>query len=202
MRRQSERDLIRAELIAFPLLLLLGSGSSAAWSRRSLPVAAGVLSIVTTLAMLRLANRRAPISVFALNLVTGAGLGLAIDYSLLLVSRYREELARSRAGAQALRMTVADGGTHGRVQRGHRRRRVRVAARVPARRSCARWRSAGLIVAPLAGLVALTRLPALFALLGTRVERARAGQLAAGGRAAARPDERGGWYRFAHWVMR
>ena len=54
-----------------------------------------MLSIATTLAMLRVANTVSPISVFALNLVTGAGLGLAIDYSLLLVSRYREELART-----------------------------------------------------------------------------------------------------------
>ncbi len=80
--------------------------------RRGAPAGArpGVLSIVTTLAMLRLANSAVTISVFALNLVTGAGLGLAIDYSLLLLSRYREELVRHGPGAQALRTTVATAG--------------------------------------------------------------------------------------------
>jgi predicted RND superfamily exporter protein len=109
VRRQSERDLLRAELIAFPLLLALGIWIFRGVVAALLPVAAGVLSIVTTLATLRLANSAITISVFALNLVTGAGLGLAIDYSLLLLSRYREELAHSEPQA-ALRTTVATAG--------------------------------------------------------------------------------------------
>ena len=132
VRRQSERDLLRAELIAFPLLLLLGIWIFRGLVAALLPVAAGVLSIVTTLAMLRLANSAVTISVFALNLVTGAGLGLAIDYSLLLLSRYREELAHSEPEA-ALRDDGRDGGEDGRVQRGDGRGGVRVAARLPAR---------------------------------------------------------------------
>ena len=60
----------------------------------------------------------------------------------------------------------------------------------------------GLIVAPLAGLVALTVLPALFALLGTRVNALAPASWQRAAERAARPDERGGWYRFAHWVMR
>ena len=88
---------MRAELIAFPLLLLL-----ALWVFRGL-VAALLrsppgCSSCATLALLRLVNDVRPISVFALNLVTGAALGLAIDYSLLLVSRYREELVRHGLG--------------------------------------------------------------------------------------------------------
>ena len=60
----------------------------------------------------------------------------------------------------------------------------------------------GLIVAPLAGLVALTVLPALFALLGTRVNALAPARWQHAAERAARADEHGGWYRFAHWVMR
>ena len=159
MTRASERDLVRAELIAFPLLLLL-----TLWVFRGLvaalvPLAAGALTIATTLALLRVVNLATPVSVFALNLVTGAGLGLAIDYSLLLVSRYREELARQRAVARGGTRDDRDRRAHGRVQLRHRRGGVRLAARRSRSASCARWRSAALIVAPLAGVVALARRP-------------------------------------------
>src|SRR4029077_3032346 len=60
----------------------------------------------------------------------------------------------------------------------------------------------GIIVAPLAGLVALTLLPALFSLLGERVNALAPQRWQRAAEKAARPDERGGWYRFAHWVMR
>ncbi|HET7138445.1 MAG TPA: MMPL family transporter [Gaiellaceae bacterium] len=193
VRTQSERDLFRAELIAFPLLALLGI-----WIFRSvvaavLPLAAGVMSIATTLALLRGANTFAPISVFALNLVTGAGLGLAIDYSLLLVSRYREELARVGPGLEALRTTLATAGRTVAFSA------VTVAAAFASLlvfplgflRSMA---IGGIIVAPFAGLVALTVVPALFALLGTRIDALSIRR---------RPrDSEGGWYRFAHAVMR
>jgi len=192
VRRQSERDLLRAELIAFPLLLLLGIWIFRGLVAALLPVAAGVLSIVTTLAMLRLANSAVTISVFALNLVTGAGLGLAIDYSLLLLSRYREELAESEPEA-ALRTTVATAGRTVAFSA------VTVAAAFASLlvfplaflRSMA---IGGVAVALLAGAVALLVIPALFALLGRRVD---ALALRRG-----RPPGAGGWYRFAHAVMR
>src|SRR6266700_2988422 len=110
VRRQSEHDLFRAELIAFPLLFLLALWVFRGVVAAALPLVAGGLSIVTTLALVRLVNEVQPISVFALNLVTGAGLGLAIDYNLLLVSRYREELVRHGPGAQALRTTLETAG--------------------------------------------------------------------------------------------
>jgi RND superfamily putative drug exporter len=192
VRRQSERDLLRAELIAFPLLLALGIWIFRGVVAALLPVAAGVLSIVTTLAMLRLANSAVTISVFALNLVTGAGLGLAIDYSLLLLSRYREELAHSDPQA-ALRTTVATAGRTVAFSA------VTVAAAFASLlvfplaflRSMA---IGGMAVALLAGVVALLVIPALFALLGRRVD-------ALALRRGPRPGT-GGWYRFAHGVMR
>jgi uncharacterized membrane protein YdfJ with MMPL/SSD domain len=198
---QSERDLLRAELIAFPLLLLL-----ALWIFRGvvaalLPVAAGLTALFTTLALLRVVNSLTSISVFALNLVTGAAIGLAIDYSLLLISRYREELVRHGPGGDALRATLATAGRTVAFSA------VTVAAAfasllvfpLPFLRSMA---IGGMIVAPLAGLVALTLLPALFSLLGERVNALAPRRWQRASERAARPDEHGGWYRYAHWVMR
>jgi uncharacterized membrane protein YdfJ with MMPL/SSD domain len=198
---QSERDLLHAELIAFPLLLLLALWVFRGLVAALLPVAAGLLALFTTLALLRLVNDLTPISVFALNLVTGAAIGLAIDYSLLLVSRYREELARRGEGREALRATLATAGRTVAFSA------VTVAAAFASLlvfplaflRSMA---IGGLIVAPLAGIVALTLLPALFALLGERVNALAPGRWQRAAERAARPDEHGGWYRFAHWVMR
>ena len=199
--RQSERDLVRAELIAFPLLLLLALWIFRGLVAALLPVAAGLVALLTTLALLRLVNDVRPVSVFALNLVTGAAIGLAIDYSLLLVSRYREELARSGPGLAALRDTLETAGRAVAFSAGT------VAAAfasllvfpLPFLRSMA---IGGMIVAPLAGVVGLTLLPALFALLGLRVNALAPRRWQRAAERAARPEEHGGWYRFAHWVMR
>jgi RND superfamily putative drug exporter len=198
---RSKRDLLRAELIAFPLLLLLALWIFRGLVAALLPVGAGLLSLFSTLALLRLVNEVRPISVFALNLVSGAALGLAIDYSLLLVSRYREELARHGPGREALRVTVTTAGRTVAFSA------FTVAAAfasllvfpLPYLRSMA---IGGLIVAPLAGIVALTLLPALFALLGERVNVLAPKRWQRAAERAARPDEHGAWYRFAHWVMR
>ena len=85
-------DLGRAELFAFPLLLVLSllffRGRAAA-----LPVVVGVTTVLGTFLVLMGVNQFYGLSVFALNLVIGLGLGLAIDYTLFLVTRFREELA-------------------------------------------------------------------------------------------------------------
>src|SRR5829696_4307099 len=107
---QIQHDLTRAEMLAFPLLFLL-----TLWVFRSvvaalLPLVCGALTILGALLLLRLLDLVTPVSTFALNIVTGAGLGLGIDYSLLLVSRFREELARAGPGAEAVRRTLATAG--------------------------------------------------------------------------------------------
>ena len=201
VRTQTERDLLRSELIAFPLLLVLALWIFRGLVAALLPVAAGLLSIFSTLALLRLVNHVQPISVFALNLVTGAGLGLAIDYSLLLVSRYREELARCGPGLEAVRVTLTTAGRTVAFSA------ITVAAAfasllvfpLPFLRSMA---IGGIIVAPLAGAVALLLLPALFVVLGARVNALAPARWQHAAQRAARPEERGAWYRYAHWVMR
>ena len=91
----SERDLQRAELITIPLLailLLIVFGSAVA---AGLPVAMGLLSVVTTLALVFMVAQVTDMSIFVLNIASFLGLGMAVDYSLLMVSRFREELQRA-----------------------------------------------------------------------------------------------------------
>ena len=120
------------------------------------------------LLVLRLLDLATPVSTYALNIVIGIGLGLGIDYSLLLVSRYREELARHGPGLEAVRRTMATAGRTVAFSA------VTVAAAIAtlAMFPLGFLRSMGIaggLVAPLAGLIALTVLPALFILLGERV---------------------------------
>ena len=108
---QVQEDLLRAELIAMPLLLVLSL-----WIFRSpiaalLPVLVGGSTVMGTFFVLRLIDAGVTeLSAFALNLVTGLGLGLAVDYSLLLVSRYREELGRGRAPREAAAAMLTSAG--------------------------------------------------------------------------------------------
>ena len=195
VNRQVQQDLTHAEELAFPVLFVLalivfGSGVAAL-----LPLVSGALTIVGALLLLRLLDAVTPISTYALNIVTGAGLGLAIDYSLLLVSRYREELAQRGPGADAVRATVA---TAGRTV-AFSSVTVGVSIATLAVFPLGFLRSmgiAGALVGPLAGLVSLTVLPPLFFLLGPRINALPVR------RQAATPRERGAWYRLAHALMR
>jgi uncharacterized membrane protein YdfJ with MMPL/SSD domain len=200
VNHQVQHDLTRAEEIAFPFLFLL-----ALWVFRSvvaamLPILCGGLTILGALLLLRILDALTPVSTYALNIVTGAGLGLGIDYSLLLVSRYREELARSGPTAEALQATLATAGRTVAFSA------VTVAAAIAtlAIFPLGFLRSmgiAGALVAPLAGLIALTVLPALFTLLGRRVNALAPRRWRLAAERTAR-GERGGWYRLARVLMR
>ena len=200
VNRQVQHDLTFAEEVAFPLLLLL-----AFWVFRSLvaallPLLCGALTILGGLLVLRLVDLAIPVSTYALNIVTGIGLGLGIDYSLLLVSRYREELARLGPCHDAVRRTVATAGRTVAFSS------VTVAAAIAtlAIFPLGFLRSMGIaggLVAPLAGLISLTVLPALFVLLGERVNALSPRRWRRAAERAAR-GERGGWYRLAHALMR
>src|SRR6185312_16721583 len=107
---QVGHDLAKAELLAFPFIFLLSLVFFRSLVAALLPPLLGGLAIVVTFLVLRIVASFADLSVFALNFVTGMGLGLAIDYSLFMVSRYREESARSGFGAEALRVTMSTAG--------------------------------------------------------------------------------------------
>jgi RND superfamily putative drug exporter len=200
VNHQIQHDLTFAEELAFPLLFLL-----AIWVFRSvvaalLPIVCGALSILGGLLVLRLVDLATPVSTYALNIVTGVGLGLGIDYSLLLVSRYREELAQVGPGAEAVRRTVATAGRTVAFSS------ITVAAAIAtlAIFPLGFLRSMGIaggLAAPLAGLIALTVLPALFMVLGKRVDALSPRRWRRAAERTAR-GERGGWYRLAHALMR
>jgi uncharacterized membrane protein YdfJ with MMPL/SSD domain len=190
--RTVEEDLVRAELIAFPLLLVLAFWVFRGLVAALLPPLVGALTILLSFLGLRLASEALSLSVFALNLVTGMGLGLAIDWSLLVVSRYREELP---SGGDAVRRTIVTAGRTVVFSA------LTVAAAMASllvfpQRFLFSMGVGGVLVALLGGAVSLLVLPAVLALLGPRVN-------ALAPRRWQRPAlGRGGWYRFSRFVMR
>jgi RND superfamily putative drug exporter len=107
LTKTTQDDLKRIELYALPLLLLLSFLVFRGLVAALLPVAVGALSILTTLLLLNALTTVIDIDTFAINIVTGLGLGLAIDYSLFLVTRFREELDRGDAIEASLAATTA-----------------------------------------------------------------------------------------------
>jgi uncharacterized membrane protein YdfJ with MMPL/SSD domain len=102
LNQTTEDDLGRIELFAAPILLLLSLFVFRGFVAALLPLAAGGVSILTTLFLLGLLTSWVDIDVFAINIVTGLGLGLAIDYSLFLVTRFRDRLERGDSVVDAL----------------------------------------------------------------------------------------------------
>jgi putative drug exporter of the RND superfamily len=190
-----EDDLLKAEMIALPItlvLLVLLFGSVMAGL---LPVSIGVLSIMGTFLVLRVMAIFTDVSVYALNLTTALGLGLAIDYSLFVVSRYREELAAGHDTGTAVRRTVLTAG-----------RTVAFSSLTVAASLCATllfplvflrsFAYAGVAVAVLAGVLSALVLPAMLYALGPRVNALTVR------RTAMAPAEDGFWSRMARAVMR
>ena len=107
---QSERDLLRMESIAIPLSFLVLVWVFGGLVAAALPMVVGGLAIVGAMSVLRLVTYSTDVSIFALNLSTALGLALAIDYTLLIISRYRDELADGAPREAALRRTMATAG--------------------------------------------------------------------------------------------
>ena len=196
-----ETDLRRAELLAFPILLLLSFWFFRSLVAAALPLLVGGLSIVLTFVVLRVVSEGVELSIFALNLVTGLGLGLAIDYSLFVVSRYREEIAASGPGVEALVRTVRSAGRTVLFSS------LTVAAALAAllvfpQEFLYSMGVGGVAVALIAALVALVVLPAILALLGERVNALSPKRLRRAAEAEARDDREGGWYRLSRFVQR
>lgn len=201
VNKQVESDLHRAELLAFPLLFLLSLLFFRSLVAALLPPLIGGLAIVGTFLMLRVASEFTSMSIFALNLVTGLGLGLAIDYSLFMVSRYREEIARTGPGFEAMRRTMATAG------RTILFSSLTVAAALASllifpQRFLYSMGVAGSLVALIAAGLALVVLPAILAALGTRVNSLAPRFLQRRAERDAQPMESGFWYRLSRVVMR
>jgi RND superfamily putative drug exporter len=198
---QVSEDLARAELLAFPLLFLLSFLFFRSVVAAALPLLVGGMAIVLTMFGLRLGSEFGSISVFALNVTTGLGLGLAIDYSLFMVSRYREELAKVGPGTAAIRRTLATAGRTVLFSS------LTVAAAMGSlllfpQRFLYSMGIGGMMVAVLAGGVALLVLPAVLAALGPRVNALAPRRLQRAAEADARPARSGVWYRLSHAIMR
>jgi RND superfamily putative drug exporter len=201
VNKQVEEDLKKAELLAFPLLFLLSLLFFRSLVASVLPLMIGGLAIVGTFLILRLASEFGSISVFALNLTTALGLGLAIDYSLFIVSRYREEIAKQGPGLAAMRRVLATAGRTVFFSA------LTVAAALASllvfpQRFLYSMGLGGALVALFAALISLTVLPAVLTLLGTRVNAGAPKFLQRRADADARPAADGFWYRLSRFVMR
>jgi uncharacterized membrane protein YdfJ with MMPL/SSD domain len=107
---QSEKELIQAETISGPFALLILLAVFASLVAAGLPLLVAGLAIPTTLAGVYLAAQVTDLSIYVQNVATMLGLALAIDYSLFMVSRFREELRRGRTVGEAVEITVATSG--------------------------------------------------------------------------------------------
>ena len=188
-------------MLAFPLLFLLSFVFFRSLVASLLPVMIGLLAIVGTFLILRVASEFGSISIFALNLTTGLGLGLAIDYSLFIVSRYREEIAKDGPGLAAMRRVLATAGRTVFFSS------LTVAAALASllvfpQRFLYSMGLGGSLVVLLAALISLTVLPAVLTLLGSRVNALSPRVLRRRAEAEARPDAQGFWYRLSRFVMR
>jgi uncharacterized membrane protein YdfJ with MMPL/SSD domain len=198
---QVQEDLKRAEMLAFPLLFALSLVVFRSVVAALLPVIVGATAILTTFVWLRLVNSVEPMSVFAINLITGAGLGLAIDYSLFVVSRFREELATRPDRSEALLATMRTAGRTVLFSA------VTVAAAMASLvvfhlRFLYSMAYGGALVALTAALVSLTVLPALLAALGPRVNALSLKRWQVAITRDAEHVRSGPWYRFSQLVMR
>jgi len=197
VERLSHEDLQRAEIVAFPfaavaLLVVFGSLVAA-----GLPIALGGVTVVGILASIALLGRTMDLSIFVLNVATMLGLGLGVDYSLFITSRFREELRSSGALAggvgEAIAATMATAGKAVLFSG----LSVLIGLAALASFEFMLLRSLGIV--GMVGIVlcvaaALTLLPAILGILGPGVNRwpVLAGKL----------DSHGFWERTACWVMR
>jgi len=107
---QAQRDVLLMEAIAIPLSFIVLVWVFGGVFTAALPIAIGGMSILGSLAVLRLIAFTTDVSIFALNLTTALGLALAIDYTLLIVSRFRDEMAAGASRDEALVHTMATAG--------------------------------------------------------------------------------------------
>jgi RND superfamily putative drug exporter len=202
---QTKHDLAVAESIAVPITLVVLIWVFGSLVAALLPLAVGLSAIIGTMAVLRGLAAVTDVSIYALNMTTAMGLALAIDYSLFVVSRYREETGNGAPSDVAVRRTMQTAG-----------RTVLFSALTVGLSLAAMlvfpvyflrsFAYAGLAVVGLATLAALVLLPSLLTLLGPRVDaldlRAGIRRLLRRPTPETKPLEQSFWYRFAGVVMR
>jgi RND superfamily putative drug exporter len=201
---QTTADLAKAEAIAIPLTVIALIWVFGSVIAGLLPLAIGLSSIVGTMAILRTLASLTDVSIYALNMTTAMGLALAIDYSLFVVSRYREEIRGGAAPDDAVRRTMQTAG-----------RTVLFSALTVGLSLAAllvfpvfflrSFAYAGIAVVALATLAALVLLPALLTLLGRRVDawdlRVAVRRSLGRPRPVVKPVDTSFWYRFANRIM-
>jgi RND superfamily putative drug exporter len=188
-------DLKLSEAISIPLTFILLVFVFGGLVASSMPLIVGVSAILGSLFVIYLLTLVTGVSVFALNLITGLGLGLGIDYSLLIVNRFREELHAGKSVDEAIKKTVATAGKT--VFYSGLTVVITLAALMLFPLMFLKsFGYAGVTVVIMAVLGALIALPALLAILGKRIDKAvvRKGAL--------KPKEDGRWAQTARFVMR
>ena len=188
-------DLKLSEAISIPLTFILLVFVFGGLVASAMPLLVGVSAILGSLLVIYLLTLFTGVSVFALNLVTGLGLGLGIDYSLLVVNRFREELHSGKSVDEAIKKTVATAGKT--VFYSGLTVVITLAALMLFPLMFLKsFGYAGVTVVIMAVLGALVALPALLAILGKRIDKAvvRKGAL--------KPKEDGRWAQTARFVMR
>ena len=200
----SEKDLVRAETVSLPIAALVLILVFASLVAAGMPLVVAGLAIPTSLAVINLVARETEMSIYVLNIATMLGLALAIDYSLFITSRFREELAKGRNTEQAVQISIATAG----------KAVVFSGIAVAIGLSGLLWFKAsalssiglgGAIVVLSSVIFSMTFLPALLGVLGPRVNalstRGILRRLGIGGTEATAASE-SRWARVAHAVMR
>ncbi|MBI5330973.1 MAG: MMPL family transporter [Betaproteobacteria bacterium] len=198
IREQLARDIWHAEVVSFIALAVLLVWVFGSVTAAMLPLIVGSVAIILSVSLLKLFSQFVDISVYAANVVSMLGLGLAIDYALFIVSRFREELSLGRDVDASLGRTLATAG------RTVTYSGMTVAASLfcllllPQRFFQNMGLAGGISVAS-AMLTSILLLPALLALLGKRVNSLGLPWL---DKRITHNREEGGWYRFSQFVMR
>ena len=188
-------DLKLSEAISIPLTFILLVFVFGGLVASAMPLLVGVSAILGSLLVIYLLTLFTGVSVFALNLITGLGLGLGIDYSLLVVNRFREELHAGKTVDEAIKKTVATAGKT--VFYSGLTVVITLAALMLFPLMYLKsFGYAGVTVVVMAVLGALIALPALLAILGKRIDKAVVRK------SALTPKEDGRWAQTARFVMR
>ncbi|MGH8890373.1 MAG: MMPL family transporter [Acidothermaceae bacterium] len=214
---QVSKDLRRAETLSLPIVLILLVVIFGSLASAGLPLAVGICGILSALAALRLLTFFVSVSIFAENMVTMLGLGLAVDYALFMVSRFREELPRQASRPDPVRAALLR--TMATAGRTVAFSGVTIAASAASLtlfpESFLRSMGYGGIAVVLVDVIAsLTLLPALLAVLGPKVDalrvptpwrrkqRGRVELSSSGVQLGTDAEAHGAWFRLAHSVMR